>query len=204
MAWARKEAGQWVELFGAIVTGAGDAAITRPPGWLEAATPEDLAAAGIFVIAEAGPAPTDAQVIGTAITGGDSPVRVWTTVPFDLAALRAQMINKVNGEAGAFRRRFITDISGQQATYLAKEAEALAWTAEGDPADFPYLAAEAGATGQVIGEIAALVLATAALWRGLDPQIEGLRRGAIVAIGAAANAAAIGAAAAIDWDALSG
>ena len=120
----------------------------------------------------------------------------------DLGPLKAAVTSQVNGAAGEFRKRFITDIPGQDATYLAKEVEAKAWTADADATLFPYLSCEAEATGQPIADVAALVLATAEQWRALDPRIEGQRRGATVAISAATNMAAIVMAANVDWDAL--
>lgn len=200
MAFARKIEGEWVEIFGGFTDAEG---VQHPLGWCDSASPEQLAAVGAAEIEEPGPAPSEVQVIGMALSGTTSPVRVWTTVPFDLADLRSTQIARVNEGAGAFRRRFITDVSGQQATYLDKEVEAKAWALGADAADFPYLAAEADASGVPIADIAALVLATAATWRALNAKIEGRRRGAIVAIeDEGATAEAIIAAAAIDWDAL--
>jgi hypothetical protein len=119
-----------------------------------------------------------------------------------LASLRAAAVAEVNQGAGAFRQRFITDIPGQQATYLGKEQEALAWTEGANPDDFPYLANEAAATGQEIGDVVALILATATTWRALDAKVEGKRRGAAVAIAAAETEEDVNTAKAVDWDAL--
>ena len=120
----------------------------------------------------------------------------------NLEPIREGLIGLVNHAAGQFRMQFITDVAGQQASYLAKEAEAKAWTSDADPTDFPFLAAEAEYTATPIAEIAALVLATAAAWRGLAAQIEGRRRGAMVALAAATNVADLVRAAAVDWTAL--
>ena len=117
----------------------------------------------------------------------------------DLGPLKTAVIAQVNTGAGDFRKQFITDIPGQQATYLAKETEARAWTSGADATAFPYLSGEASATGSTLDAVAALVLATAEQWRALDPKIEGRRRGATVAIDAATNIAAIVAGASVDW-----
>ncbi|WP_242140879.1 hypothetical protein [Sphingomonas sp. TREG-RG-20F-R18-01] len=120
----------------------------------------------------------------------------------DLAPIREGLIGKVNDDAGQFRLHFITDVAGQQATYLAKEEEAKAWTPQANLSDFPFLAAEAEYTGMAIVDIVTLVLATAAAWRRLAAKIEGRRRGAMVELAAAANVAALVRAATVDWAAL--
>lgn len=120
----------------------------------------------------------------------------------DLDLIRDNLVAVVNTNAGAFRLRFITDVPGQQASYLTKEEEAKAWTAGADMVDFPFLAAEAEYTGMPVADIAALVLATASAWRNLAAKIEGRRRGAMVELAAATNIAQLVRAASIDWAAL--
>lgn len=163
------------------------------------------------------PAPDDAElqrregeVVLTIETAPAEPYRIApdggslesVDIPVDLGQLRANLIRQVNTAAGAFRSQFITDIPGQQATYLAKEKEARDWAPGSAVAAFPYLACEAAATGSSIADVVTLVLATATQWRGLDPRIEGARRGASVAIGAATTPEAAAAAAIVDWAAL--
>lgn len=175
-------------------------------------TLESLAEHGVFpVVAVDRPLPdiaTDVEEGPPELVDG-----VWTerwlvtnaqpaAIAHRLATMRAAAVAEVNQGAGAFRQRFITDIPGQQATYLGKEQEALAWTEQSDPAAFPYLFNEATESGVAMADIVTLVLATAAQWRALDAKIEGKRRGAAVAIAAAATAAEITEAAQVDWEAL--
>jgi hypothetical protein len=132
----------------------------------------------------------------------EMPYAAFVAIPDDLSPLKSAVISLVNVAAGDFRKRYITDIPGQQDTYIAKEAEARAWTSGADTSQFPYLACEAAATNMTVDAVAALVLATAEAWRALDPKIEGRRRGATVAIDAATNIAEIVQAANVDWTAL--
>ncbi|PZU10919.1 hypothetical protein [Sphingomonas sp.] len=130
----------------------------------------------------------------TALTGAEP----------DLGPLKLYVKAMVDAAAGVLRKRHITDIPGQQATYLTKAQEAKAWIAatDPDPADYPYLRHEADATGQTIAAVAADIVLVAGLWLEGDAMIEGARRGAAVAIAAATNVAQIVAAARIDWNAL--
>ncbi|WP_242183208.1 hypothetical protein [Sphingomonas sp. CARO-RG-8B-R24-01] len=130
------------------------------------------------------------------------PPEAFSGFDINLEPIREGLIGLVNHNAGEFRLRFITDVAGQQATYLSKEEEAKAWTPGADMANFPFLAAEAEYTSMPIADIAALVLGTAAAWRGLAAKIEGRRRGAMVELAAATNVAAMVRASAVDWDAL--
>lgn len=202
MAFAYRTADGWAEIEGPFTLGEGEGALQYPGDWPWRATPDERAEAGIFEIVETDRPPASLRTVGSTLIGDEVPERAWVTTPYNLDQLRAQMLERVNAEAGEFRRRFITDIPGQQATYLAKEQEAAAWTPSSDPAGFPYLVNEAAATGVSVADIAALVLQTASAWRALDPKIEGRRRGAAVAIAAAADAEAIMAAAAVNWESL--
>lgn len=203
MAYALLVGSTWVEIDGPFAIGEGDDAVHYPANWLASSSDEDLAAIGVLPIVEPGPPAAGLEVTGAVLIDVDGvPTRQITTAPIDLDRLRADAIRAVNDGAGAFRRLFITDITGQQATYLAKEAEARAWAPGADPTYFPYLTQEAAATGQSVADVVALVLATAAQWRALDPRIEGRRRGASVAIAEAADAEAIAAAGVVEWTAL--
>ncbi|WP_242183066.1 hypothetical protein [Sphingomonas sp. CARO-RG-8B-R24-01] len=130
------------------------------------------------------------------------PFEALSGADLNLEPIREGLIGMVNNDAGQFRLRFITDVAGQQATYLSKEEEAKAWTPQANLSDFPFLAAEAEYTGMAIADIVTLVLATAAAWRGLAAKIEGRRRGAMVELAAAANVAALVRAATVDWASL--
>lgn len=122
----------------------------------------------------------------------------------DLSTLTQQLLARIDAECGAFRSRFITTIPGQESTYLEKEREARAWAAASGPdaEDYPMIAAEAGARGISINAQAALVIATANVWRPLAAAIEAARMGAKEAVKAAPSRAAKLAAAAVDWEAL--
>lgn len=115
--------------------------------------------------------------------------------------LRQTAIARINMEAGACRAKYMTAIPGQEATYLMKEAEAKAYFAAVDPqpTDYPILQAEAESCGMSLAEVAALVQGTASSWKVLAAQIEGLRRGGIVAVETATTEAAIQQALAITW-----
>lgn len=118
-----------------------------------------------------------------------------------LAEAKAAAVQRVNAAAGAARAAMITVIPGQDATYQIKEAEAKAYAAafEPDPADYPYLAAEAAALGLPLADLAATVAATALAWHRLNAAIEATRRGAITRIETAVSFASIDANFPINW-----
>lgn len=87
------------------------------------------------------------------------------------------------------RNRFLTPGSGQAITYTRKEAEARAWSADADPANFPFLAAEAAATNTPLAELVAIVIAQADAWVAVGSAIEARRRGLLVAIDGATTRA---------------
>lgn len=103
-----------------------------------------------------------------------------------LAAAKAAATERINAAVGAARAALITDIPGQQATYLAKEAEARRVLA-GDIGDTPYLTAEAAATGRPVADIARTVAATADNWHALNAGYEAGRQAALQRIAAAAT-----------------
>lgn len=109
----------------------------------------------------------------------------------DLAPLKRALTDTVNSRAEAVRCMFLTPGSGQAITYARKEAEARAWNEEADPADFPFLSAEASATGATLADTAALVLVHANAWVTIGAAIEGNRRGLVVAIDAAPDVASL-------------
>ncbi|WP_395459836.1 hypothetical protein ACHMW5_35785 (plasmid) [Azospirillum melinis] len=119
----------------------------------------------------------------------------------DLAAAQTEAVDQVNREAGEARARFITVTIGQEGTYIDKGNEATAFLADEAPtaAKYPYLYAEADATGQPVESIAALVNQTALAWRPLNARIEGLRQGALKAVKDAGTPAAVAAVFPIAW-----
>jgi hypothetical protein len=90
--------------------------------------------------------------------------------------------------AGA-RTQMITDLPGQDMIYLAKEAEARAWVADGvpDPANYPLLSAEVGITAPDAPQLVQLWLNMATLWRAAAAQLEALRMSVSSAIDTAAT-----------------
>ena len=121
--------------------------------------------------------------------------------PDDLAAERAlarqQAVAAINAAAGAIRRLHVTDIPGQAALYLMKEAEARGWVAaaDPDPSGFPLIAAEIRITAPTGDEVAQVHLNLAALDRQAAARLERLRLGHIARAETAADVAAAEAAA---------
>ncbi len=121
----------------------------------------------------------------------------------DWRAVEAELHAKIDGEAGAVRMRFITDIPGQQVTYSMKEAEANRWVpGVSSLLDFPYLSAEAQAKNISVDQLVAVVQAYSAQWHQLNALIEATRTAAKDAVLGAETLAAKEAAATIDWEAL--
>lgn len=87
----------------------------------------------------------------------------------------------IDAAAGAARQRFITITPGQDATYLAKYNEALAYLRAGCPPDlslFPWVAAEAAGTGLSGIDAATRIKAAGDPWHtDIGPRIEGMRVG---------------------------
>ncbi|MGY0793074.1 hypothetical protein ACW7BJ_27220 [Azospirillum argentinense] len=107
--------------------------------------------------------------------------------PAPLAELKTAVVDLINRRVGDLRGLHITVTVGQSATYLEKQEEAERHAA-GDSGPFPYLSAEAAATGSTLDDVAALVRATAAAWTATNADLEGRRRGALVAVEAAETA----------------
>lgn len=120
----------------------------------------------------------------------------------DAAVLDADLHSKIDREAGAFRCRFITDVPGQQATYLDKERQARDLLADPEGGPFPRIAAEAQVRGIDQVEMALIIVATADQWRAIDTAIEAARIGAKLAVSAATARPAKEAAATVDWEAI--
>lgn len=169
--------------------------------------PIALAGAGIFVVEEGiEPSITLDQVADPAdpILVDGLWVRNWTVrnrTSDEIADLEAELLARIDREAGAFRTRFITSVPGQAQTYVEKEREALAYQADPN-ASYPFLTAEAAATGSTVAAVAALIAGTASAWRNLGAAIEGQRMGAKQAVKAAATYSGKLAAAEVDWEGL--
>ena len=121
--------------------------------------------------------------------------------PALVAQAAAEAAERINREAGEQRARHITVTAGQEGTYTAKQAEAERYAATGGVGAYPYLEAEAEATGDSVAAVAELVSQTAAAWTLLNAAIEGKRRGALVAVGKATSVAEVEAVFPIVWPA---
>lgn len=123
----------------------------------------------------------------------------------DEAAVKSTAITMVNALAGDCRARYLTVVPGQAETYLLKADELRAYdsvvAANGaiNPADYPILSSEASATNTALADIAQLVRDTRAAWIQLAAYVEGMRRGAIVAIENASSEAEVTAAIPRNW-----
>jgi hypothetical protein len=111
----------------------------------------------------------------------------------DVRRARFRALTAIDAAAGAARKRYITDVPGQQAVYLVKlqEAEAylIAHAANAEAPVPPYIAAEATALGQSAIAVATNVAALASFWNGtVGPSIEGARLGGKAAVAGATGA----------------
>ena len=108
-----------------------------------------------------------------------------TSQSAELETLKADGMDKINAYAGKIRRKYISDIIGQDMMYLRKEQEAIEYlrlsALTADPVsldDFPFLRREALALGQSGYELSQVILYQAQLWLDIGPRMEGLRVGA--------------------------
>jgi len=103
--------------------------------------------------------------------------------PFkDIAEAREWARIEIDNAAGAARTRYITVTAGQDATYQAKYADALAFARAGYPEDqvaqYPWVQTEALATGVTPRAAADSIKAVGDPWNMvIGPMIEGLRIG---------------------------
>lgn len=130
------------------------------------------------------------------------PEDVWRHTPLNLDQVKAAISARIDDAAEACRARFITPGAGQAMTYLRKEFEAR-MVVSGDASNCPFLTAEAAAIGTTVPALAAIVVAAANAWAATGAAIEAARRKAKLDVEGANNLAAIAAAAAVDWSAIS-
>lgn len=99
----------------------------------------------------------------------------------ELIAARLASVAAINAASGPIRRLYVTDIPGQEALYLMKEAEARAWVASANPdaTQFPLIAAEVGITAPTADEVAQVYLNLAAIYTVAAAQLETVRLGHI-------------------------
>lgn len=129
----------------------------------------------------------------TSILISRDPVRMAEARAAELARHKAEAIALIASRSAAARAAYITPIPGQEMIYLAKESEAVSWTAAMAPdlADYPMIAGEIGITGDTADQIAQIWLNMGALWRGIAAQLEPARLAAEAAIQAATSVEAI-------------
>lgn len=98
--------------------------------------------------------------------------------------MRRTAIQRVNRAVDAVRRRYITDIIGQDMLYMEKRHEAAAYLTanDPDPSNYPLLSAEIGITAPTLYEIAQIYLGLASIWVAMAAQLETVRLGAIATI----------------------
>jgi hypothetical protein len=115
-----------------------------------------------------------------------------------LAKARAAAAVRINARTDAFRRRFYTAIAGQDALYLEKRAEALAYIREAEQAgepgsleDYPLLAGEVGITAPTPWQLAQVWLHLSAMFKSIGATTERPRQIAMNAIADAPDEEAI-------------
>lgn len=93
---------------------------------------------------------------------------------------QAAAIEKVNAAAGEARKRYISDIPSQDATYQLKLEDAKAFKEanypENDLVNYKFINQEADALASTGKDAADLIIDTAENWINLSSIIEGLRR----------------------------
>ncbi|MCU0826663.1 MAG: hypothetical protein MUE52_04495 [Tabrizicola sp.] len=106
-----------------------------------------------------------------------------------LARARLDAVDRINAATDAFRRRFYTDITGQDALYLEKRAEALAYVREaeesGEPkdlADYPLIANEIGVTAPTPWQLAQIWLHLSGAFKSIGAATERPRQIALNAV----------------------
>jgi hypothetical protein len=130
---------------------------------------------------------------------------------FDLTRLRAWARAKIDAEADAVFRSYVTDIAGQDRRYLLKSQEAQAWS-DGDelanPERYPFMIAEAAIRSQVFGQAVTVAQVRGEIIAQVQQSVlpEAALEGAKVAYKLLAQSAptlpAIVAAANVDWQAV--
>ncbi len=99
--------------------------------------------------------------------------RSWS---FDLVSHRDLVVRTVNSKADLIAEAFITPGARQAMSYLRKETEARNWSEGADPANFPFLSAEAEALSISLPDLVAEVIQAANAWIPVGKAIEARRR----------------------------
>ena len=105
------------------------------------------------------------------------------------AAARVEIHNTVKKK----RLAYVSDYAGQDAVYSAKEAEALRYMTDTspDPAEYPFLSAEAGTTAATMADLASLWASKGSNWRQVASVIEGARMAVKAALANATTVAEV-------------
>lgn len=115
----------------------------------------------------------------------------WNPV-LTLARVQADALAAIDNAAGTARLRYITEVAGQQATYIAKAQQAQALVDAPTSTPGPYIVAEAQALNVTALAAAQGILAVAAQWDGtIGPAIEKARRAGKLAVSAASTVAEV-------------
>lgn len=121
---------------------------------------------------------------------GPEEIALWQSVMLQRA--RAEAVARINARVGALRKRIYTDIPGQDAMYLEKRAEAVAYVAEtnhgGEPEtlrDYPLLANEVGITAPSAWTLAQIWLNRSDQFKRVGAETERARMQAVIAIATA-------------------
>ncbi len=112
----------------------------------------------------------------------------------ELAALKLKTEQQINTLIGEIRSQYITTLPGQDLIYNAKEKEGIAYlNPDQIPtlADFPFISAEIGTTGQTAQEVAQVYLNLSHIWRTVAAQLEQIRLGYISKVNTAADTAEV-------------
>jgi hypothetical protein len=125
---------------------------------------------------------TDSMMIGMVDDGNGNfvePADV-TISPEDLQLLKESAYIHIDDAAEKIRLKYVTDGAGQAMTYQLKATEADAYITAGYPADvtpYPFIEAEASATGQTATAVANGIIAQRDAWVVIGSQIEAIRLG---------------------------
>jgi hypothetical protein len=88
-------------------------------------------------------------------------------------------LSNIDQAAGIVRLKYITSAPGQTEIYLEKTEEAIDYTVAGYPEDassYPFIVAEANASGITCREAAEMIIKKKSLWLGKAAKIEEVRR----------------------------
>jgi len=121
-----------------------------------------------------------------------APEPVQTRQP-DIEEIRKQFKDQVSVDAGKLRAAIMTNVPGQEITYLMKLDDARRYLAVQavsgsiDPSQYPWIYYEALHTSQSMDSVVQLVTYLFQAWTMMGSQIEGIRRGAIEELNTAAT-----------------